>query len=135
MTAVIVDSNVVLDVITGDATWASWSSTAIARIADEAPLIINPLVYAEVSIRFETVEDLESALPLRLFRREDLPFAAGFLAGKAYYRYRERGGKRRSLLPDLLIGAHAAIAGYRVLTRDPKRYRAYFPTLDLISPR
>jgi predicted nucleic acid-binding protein len=134
MTAVIVDSNVVLDVITGDAAWAPWSSTALASIANEATLILTPLVYAEISIRFETIEDLETALPIQLFRREDMPFAAGFLAGKAYYRYRQRGGRRRSLLPDFLIGAHAAIAGYRVLTRDPKRYRTYFPTLELISP-
>ena len=134
MTPVIVDSNVLLDVISGDSRWAPWSSTALAAVANEATLVINPLVYAEVSIRFGSIEELEHALPLELLRREDLPFNAGFLAGKAYVSYRNRGGKRRSLLPDFLIGAHAAVAGYRVLTRDPKRYRSYFPTLELIAP-
>ena len=134
MIPVIVDSNVLLDVITGDATWASWSSTALAKVATDAALVINPLVYAEVSIRYDSIEELESALPQTLLRREDLPFNAGFLAGKAYVTYRHRGGRRRSLLPDFLIGAHAALAGYRILTRDPRRYRSYFPTVELISP-
>lgn len=134
MTPVIVDSNVLIDVISGDRAWAPWSSTALAAVAADAPLVINPLVYAEVSIRFNSIEELEGALPPSLLRREDLPFSAGFLAGKAYVAYRTRGGKRRSLLPDFLIGAHAALAGYRVLTRDPRRYRSYFPTVELIAP-
>ncbi|HJP87511.1 MAG TPA: type II toxin-antitoxin system VapC family toxin [Candidatus Limnocylindrales bacterium] len=129
-----VDSNILLDVITGDTAWAPWSSTALAKVATDAALVINPLVYAEVSIRYDSIEELESALPQTLLRREDLPFNAGFLAGKAYVAYRNRGGTRRSLLPDFLIGAHAAIAGYRILTRDPRRYRSYFPTVELISP-
>jgi predicted nucleic acid-binding protein len=97
-------------------------------------LVINPLIYAEVSIRFVSVEAVDHVLPTNLFRREDLPYDAAFLAGKAYVEYRERGGKRRSLLPDFLIGAHAAVAGYRMLTRDARRYRTYFPKLDLIAP-
>lgn len=134
MIPVLVDSNVLLDVAWADPRWSSWSSTALAAIADEAALVINPLIYAEVSIRYATVEAAESALPTGLYRREDIPYEAAFLAGKAYVRYRERGGRRRSILPDFLIGAHAAIAGYRVLTRDPRPYRSYFPRLELIAP-
>ena len=134
MIPVLVDSNVLLDVIAGDPRWASWSSTALAAIADEALLVINPLIYAEVSIRYDSIEAVDSVLPPNLFRREDVPYEAAFLAGKAYIRYRELGGKRRSLLPDFLIGAHAAVAGYRMLTRDSRRYRTYFPKLDLIAP-
>ena len=134
MTPVLVDSNVLLDVADGDPRLASWSSTALASIADESILVINPLIYAEVSIRYATIEAVESAMPGSLYRREDIPYEAAFLAGKAYARYRDRGGRRRSILPDFLIGAHAAIAGYRVLTRDPRRYRSYFPSIELISP-
>ena len=134
MTPVLVDSNVLLDVLAGDARWASWSSTALAALADESVLVINPLIYAEVSIRFESIEAVDEIVPTSLYRREDIPYSAAYLAGKAYLQYRRRGGKRRSLLPDFLIGAHAAVAGYRVLTRDARRYRTYFPTLELISP-
>jgi len=134
MIPVLVDSNVLLDVIAGDPRWAPWSSTALAAIADESLLVINPLIYAEVSIRYDSIEAVDNVLPPNLFRREDVPYEAAFLAGKAYIRYRERGGKRRSLLPDFLIGAHAAVAGYRMLTRDSRRYRTYFPKLDLIAP-
>jgi predicted nucleic acid-binding protein len=134
LTPVLVDTNVLLDVVVGDPRWAPWSSTALATIADESVLVINPLIYAEVSIRFVSVEAVDHVLPTNLFRREDLPYDAAFLAGKAYVEYRERGGKRRSLLPDFLIGAHAAVAGYRMLTRDARRYRTYFPKLDLIAP-
>lgn len=134
MTPILVDSNVLLDVLAGDPRWSPWSSTALAALAEESVLVINPLIYAEVSIRFESIEAIDEVMPLVLYRREDIPYSAAYLAGKAYVQYRRRGGKRRSLLPDFLIGAHAAIAGYRVLTRDPKRYRSYFPTLELISP-
>jgi predicted nucleic acid-binding protein len=134
MIPVLVDSNVLLDVIAGDPRWAPWSSTALATIADESLLVINPLIHAEVSIRFDSIEAVDGVLPASLFRREDVPYEAAFLAGKAFIQYRDRGGKRRSLLPDFFIGAHAAVAGYRVLTRDPRRYRSYFPKLDLIAP-
>lgn len=130
-----VDSNVLLDVATNDPTWGDWSATTLARCADEAILVINALVYAEVSIGFRTIEDLEDALPADLYRREDLPYEAAFLAGKCFLRYRRAGGTRRSPLPDFYIGAHAAVAGYRLLTRDAGRYRTYFPTLDLIAPQ
>jgi predicted nucleic acid-binding protein len=134
VSGVLVDSNVLLDVATDDATWGAWSSAALARTADESPLVINALIYAEVSIGFAAIEDLEDALPRDLYRREDLPYEAAFLAGKAFLRYRRSGGGRQAPLPDFYIGAHAAIAGYRLLTRDARRYRTYFPTLELIAP-
>jgi predicted nucleic acid-binding protein len=134
VTAVLVDSNVILDVVTDDATWGAWSAQALERVADEAILVINALVYAEVSIGFDAIEALEEALPPDLFQREPLPFEAAFLAGKAYQRYRAAGGARSSPLPDFYIGAHAAVAGYRLMTRDAARYRTYYPTLELIAP-
>lgn len=134
MDAVLVDSNVLLDIATNDPAWGDWSARALEQAADEAILVINALVYAEVSIGFQTIEDLEDALPSDLYRREDLPYEAAFLAGKSFLRYRHAGGTRRSPLPDFYIGAHAAVAGYRLLTRDAGRYRTYFPTLHLIAP-
>ena len=134
MDAVLVDSNVLLDVATSDPTWGDWSAETLERTADSASLVINPLVYAEVSIGFDAIEDLERALPIDLYRREALPYEAGFLAGKCFLRYRRSGGQKRSPLPDFYIGAHAAVAGYRLLTRDATRYRSYFPRLALIAP-
>jgi len=134
MTPVVVDSNVLLDVVTGDPIWSTWSSGALERAANEAPLVINALVYAEVSIGFSSIEGLEEALPYDLFLREHLPYEAAFLAGKAFLRYRQAGGTRSAPLPDFYIGAHAAVAGYRLLTRDATRYRTYFPRLELIAP-
>ncbi len=134
MTPVLVDSNVLLDVATDDPTWGSWSGNTLARAADEAVLVINALVYAEVSIGFAAIEALEDALPADLYRREDLPYDAAFLAGKAFLTYRQRGGTKRSPLPDFYIGAHAAVSRYRLLTRDATRYRTYFPKLALIAP-
>jgi predicted nucleic acid-binding protein len=134
MDAVLVDSNVLLDVATSDPTWGDWSAETLERTADSASLVINPLVYAEVSIGFAAIEDLERALPVDLYRREELPYEAGFLAGKCFLRYRRAGGQKRSPLPDFYIGAHAAVAGYRLLTRDTTRYRSYFPNLALIAP-
>jgi predicted nucleic acid-binding protein len=132
--AVLVDSNVLLDVLTEDSRWFPWSGEALARAADEAALAINPIIYAEVSIRFARIEDLEEALAPQLFERHPLPWEAAFLAGKCFLRYRRRGGQKGSTLPDFYIGAHAAIAGMRLLTRDGTRYRTYFPALRLIAP-
>lgn len=134
MTAVIVDSNVLIDVITDDPTWGEWSSHLLMQVADEAALVINALIYAEVSIAFDSIELLEEVLPHDLYRREHLPFEAAFLAGKAFRRYRASGGTRRSPLPDFYIGAHAAVAGHGLLTRDAARYRTYFPGLRLFTP-
>lgn len=134
MTPVLIDSNVLLDVAGNDPDWAQWSAGALSRAAEHAILVINPLIYSEVSISFSRIEDLERALPRRWFRRDPLPYEAAFLAGKAFLSYRKRGGARRSPLPDFYIGAHAAVADMRLLTRDAKRYRTYFPTVDLIAP-
>lgn len=130
----LVDTNVLLDIFTEDAKWASWSSQALADARDSGALVINPIVYAEVSVRFDTIEELDEALPAADFLREELPYPAGFLAGKAYARYRSQGGTKRSPIADFYIGAHAAVCGYRLLTRDGARYRTYFPKLDLITP-
>jgi predicted nucleic acid-binding protein len=130
----LVDSNVILDLVTNDPAWFEWSSEALSRAANESILAINPVVYAEVSIGFRTIEQLENLLPVEDFRRLDLPYEAAFLAGKAFLSYRRRGGKRTAPLPDFYIGAHAAIAGMRLLTRDPQRYRTYFPTVDIMAP-
>lgn len=134
MDVVLVDSNVLLDIVTNDPVWGDWSSRALERTADEAILVINAVIYAEVSIGFGAIEDLEDAVPVDLYRREALPYEAGFLAGKCFLRYRRGGGLKRSPLPDFYIGAHAAVAGYRLLTRDATRYRTYFPGLVLIAP-
>jgi len=131
---VLVDSNVLLDVLTEDAEWYDWSAEALRREADRSVLVINPIIYAEASIRFERLEDLDEALPESVFRRDPLPWEAAFLAGKAFIGYRRRRGVKRSPLPDFYIGAHAAIAGLALLTRDPKRYRTYYPSVDLIAP-
>jgi len=130
----LVDSNVILDVLTEDPDWYEWSAAALERQAERSQLVINPLIYAEVSIRFERIEDLDDALPASTFRREPLPFTAGFLAGKSFVQYRRAGGERRSPLPDFYIGAHAAITGMTLLTREGTRYLPYFPSLELVAP-
>lgn len=131
---VLVDSNVLLDVITEDRRWGAWSSRTLEQVAENERLVISPIIYAEVSIGYDSIEALEEALPAESFRRDPLPYEAGFLAGKAFLAYRRRGGRRSTPLPDFYIGAHAAIAGHRLLTRDRARYATYFPTLDLIAP-
>lgn len=130
----LIDSCVLLDVITEDKNWADWSADHIAAAMDTGRVVINPLIYAEVSVGYETVEELDELLPAGDYEREPLPYLAGFAAGKAFLRYRRGGGDKRSPMPDFYIGAHAAVAGYRLLTRDVRRYRTYFPTVDLIAP-
>lgn len=134
MTTTLVDSNVILDVVTEDAEWFDWSAAALARQADAGPLVVNPIIYAEASARFERIEELEAALPADYFQRSPLPWEAAFLAGRSFLAYRRRGGQRHSPLPDFYIGAHALVAGMTLLTRDPGRYRTYFPRLKLIAP-
>ena len=131
---VLVDSNVLLDLAMDDPDWAGWSSQAVADCAEHSELIINPIIYAEVSVSFTTVEALDSALPGAVYHRESLPWEAGFLAGKCYLSYRRHGGTRRSPLPDFYIGAHAAVGNLALLTRDAARYRTYFPRLEILSP-
>jgi len=134
-TVTLVDSNVLLDVLTDDPAWARWSSEALVHAFDEGPVVLNPVVYAEVSVGFDRVEELDEALPEAVFVREPLPYPAGFVAGKAFLKYRRSGGFKPVPLPDFYIGAHAAVAGYRLLTRDARRYRTYFPRLELLAPR
>ena len=129
-----VDSNVLLDLMTEDPTWFNWSAATIEAAADTSRLVINPVICAEVSIRYSTIEELEASLPPSLLEREAIPFEAAFLAGKCFFDYRRRGGAKVSTLPDFFIGAHAAVAGYRLMTRDTARYRTYFPNLVLITP-
>jgi len=134
MTAILVDSNVLLDIITEDARWASWSAETIEDAANQFRLVINPVIYAEVSVRYSRIEELDAVLPEVLFYREAIPYEAAFLAGKSFSIYRRREGVKRSPLPDFFIGAHAAVAGYRLMTRDASRYRTYFPKVSLITP-
>jgi predicted nucleic acid-binding protein len=134
VSAILVDSNVILDTLTEDADWFQWSSDALAEAAESATLVINPIIYAEVSIRFARIEELEETLPPSYFRRDALPWEAGFLAGKCFAAYRRRGGLRHAPLPDFYIGAHAAVSGMTLLTRDISRYKTYFPRVRLISP-
>lgn len=134
MNRILVDSNILLDVLTDDPRWYDWSATQLDTCAARAELCIDPIVYAEVSVGFERIEDLDHALPPNAFTRLELPWEAGFLAGKAFLRYRHAKGSRSSPLPDFYIGAHAAIEGMPLLTRDVQRYRTYFPKLELICP-
>jgi hypothetical protein len=130
----LVDSSVILDIVTDDPVWAQWSADALARARDEGLLVINPIVYAEVSAGFDRIEVLDDAVHADDFRREALPYEAGFVAGKAFLAYRRRGGQKRSPLPDFYIGAHAAVRRYTLLARDAALYRTYFPTVPLIAP-
>jgi predicted nucleic acid-binding protein len=134
MSAVLVDSDVLFDLTAPDSDWTEWSARALEAVADRFRLVINAVIYGEVSVRYSRIEALDLALPAAMFEREYLPYEAAFLAGKAFRLYRQRGGTRRSPLPDFLVGAHAAIAGYQLLTRDVARYRTYFPHLRLIAP-
>jgi len=134
MTGTLVDSNVILDVLTEDPRWDAWSAAALAQAANAGPVYINPIIYAEVSIGVATIEEMEEVLPAASFPRLPIPLEAAFLAGKAFLRYRKRKGTKTTPLPDFFIGAHAAVAGLRLLTRDSRRYRTYFPSIEIIAP-
>lgn len=129
----LVDSSVLLDALTEDPHWFAWSSEKLAEATDAGELAINPVIFAEVSVHYSRIEDVDHALP-PVLRRDSLPYEASFLAGKAFREYRRRGGLRRSPLPDFFIGAHALVAGYTLLTRDPARFRTYFTALRIIAP-
>ena len=134
MAGVLVDSNVLLDVLTEDPHWFHWSSSTLKRCAERSVLLINPLIYAEVSVRFRTIEELEDALPHSMFEWRQVPWEAAFLAAKCFLKYRQSGGLKSAPLPDFFIGAQAAVERLDLLTRDAGRYRAYFPTVKLIAP-
>jgi predicted nucleic acid-binding protein len=130
----LVDSNVLIDILSEDDEWFDWSSSMLEAVAHRGVVVINPIVYAEVSLAFKRIEELDEALPRAYYQRVDLPWEAAFLAGHAFLKYRRAGGTRRSPLPDFYIGAHAAIAGLTLLTRDARRYRSYFPTIRIVAP-
>ena len=132
--SVLVDANVLIDLATDDPAWAEWSAAELERAGQGGRLVINPIVYAEVSVAFDRIEDLDALLPPELFHREALPWEAAFLAGKAFLAYRRRGGTKETPLPDFYIGAHAAVRGYCLLTRDRGRFATYFPTVEVIAP-
>lgn len=134
MRPVLVDSNVILDIAIADSPWREWSAMALSRSAENRLLILDPIIYAEISVAFLDIADVDALVDEAGLTREDLPWGAAFLAGKAFKRYRRRGGERRSPLPDFFIGAHAAVRRYTLLTRDARRYRTYFPSVDLICP-
>jgi predicted nucleic acid-binding protein len=130
----IVDTNVLVDLTTTGSPWHAWSRGQVVSAFRRGPVVINPIIYAEFSVRYDDIEEVERILPQDEFRRENLPWPAAFAAAAAFRVYRSAGGGRERILPDFLIGAHAAIRGYAVLTRDPKGYRSYFPSLDLVTP-
>jgi predicted nucleic acid-binding protein len=132
--ATMVDTNVLIDVFHTSGTFTEWSTERLAAARLEGPLLINPLIYAEMAAGYATHDALDAALAPSLFRREELPWEAAFAAGQAFLRYRRSGGDKKSPLPDFYIGAHAFIKGYRLLTRDVAKYRSHFPLLSLISP-
>lgn len=132
--AVLVDTNVLVDVAVRDPKWLNWSRGQLLRLARDEPLVINPIIYSEFSVRYSDRDSVDALLPVSDFHRESLPWAAAFAAGVAFRIYRLAGGGRERVLPDFLIGAHAAIRGHKILTRDPKGYRSYFPDIDIISP-
>jgi predicted nucleic acid-binding protein len=135
MSEILVDSNVILDVLTEDPQWFEWSAQMLTDYTNQGDLVINPIIYAEISMGFNQSEEAEAALPEEFFRRDPLPYAAAFLAGQSFLDYRRRGGERRSPLPDFYIGAHAAVINIPLLTRDVNRYRTYFPSVQLITPQ
>lgn len=130
---VLVDTNVLIDVLEDDPTWADWSIDQLRTQSTLHALAINPIVYAELALTFTTVEALDDTVTQMGLRMKEIPRPALFLAGKAYARYRKAGGSKNNVLADFFIGAHAAVSGYPLLTRDAKRYRSYFPTVELIT--
>jgi predicted nucleic acid-binding protein len=130
----LVDTNVLLDLVTDDPVWAVWSARQLRRLSTRSSLIVNSVIYAELSVGYDHVDEVDAALDAAGVELVEIPRAALFLAGRAFQSYRARGGTRTSVLPDFFIGAHAAIQGLSLLTRDARRYRSYFPTIELITP-
>lgn len=131
---VLIDTNVLLDVVTNHPQWADWSQGRLEAASARDRLAVNAVVYAELSIGFRRIEEVESLLAKTRIAVEEIPREALFLAAKAFQRYKRRGGTGTGVLPDFFIGAHAAVLGAPLLTRDSRRYADYFPTVELISP-
>ena len=130
----LVDTNVLLDLVTGDPVWATWSMAQLEAAALQGLLAVNDVVYAELSVRYRDIADLDAMISLAELAHLPMPKEALFLAGKAFHAYRKAGGSRMGVLPDFFIGAHAAVAGLILITRDAGRYRTYFPSLALLTP-
>ncbi len=129
----IADSNILLDIFTNDPHWGDWSAKQLALAFDIGPVIINPLIYAEISVGFSSIEELEFSLPVQI-GREDLPWEAAFLAGKCFKKYRQHGGLKTAPLPDFYIASHAVVTGRVLITRDRRTYQKIFPDLEVIAP-
>ncbi|RUM18975.1 PIN domain-containing protein [Rhizobium phaseoli] len=132
--ATLVDTNILVDLAVAGSDWHDWSRRKMLDVFRDGPVLINPIIYSEFSVRYEDMDEVEQLLPQDEFRRENLPWPAVFAAAQAFRLYRRAGGRRDQILPDFLIGAHAAIRGYKILTRDPGGYRSYFPSVELITP-
>ncbi|KJS15826.1 MAG: DNA-binding protein [Hoeflea sp. BRH_c9] len=132
--ATLVDTNVLIDIAFRDPDWREWSRYRMTEALKRGALVINPVIFSEFSYRYESLEEVDALLDPSEFQREHLPWDSAFAAGRAFRIYRYNGGRRERTLPDFLIGAHAVVRGYRLLTRDPAGYRSYFPTLDIIAP-
>lgn len=134
MTATLLDSNVLIDALDRESSWRAWADQELAAAVERGPVFVNQIIYAEVSVGFPSVEACDRALAAKWIERVPIPWPASFAAGRAFLAYRRRGGTKRSPLPDFFIGAHAAVARWPLLTRDPSRYRTYFPGVRLIAP-
>lgn len=134
MSSTLIDSNVLIDLFDEDSEWRDWSAAMVYAARKRGDVVINPLIFAEVSAGYDSFEEVDGLLAVPFFKREPLPWEAAFLAGRAFWLYRQRGGTRTSPLPDFYIGAHAAVAGHTLLTRDARRYRHYFPKLRIVAP-
>jgi predicted nucleic acid-binding protein len=134
MSGVLFDTNVLLDIATADATWLAWSEAHFRAFTLQGPILINPIIYAELAPAFATRSDLDRWLDLAVFQRLSLPYSAGWLAAQAFVKYRRAGGAKSSPLPDFYIGAHAEAEGLTLVTRDVQRYRTYFPNVALVTP-
>ena len=130
----LVDTNVLVDVLQDDPQWAAWSIQQLRAQASIHQLTINPVIYAEISLSFSTLEALDSVVAMLGLEMREIPRPALFLAAKAYAQYRKRGGSKQQVLSDFFIGAHAAVQGWSLLTRDAGRFRTYFPTLEVLAP-
>lgn len=132
--SIIVDSNIILDILTENKEWYRWSSEQLVNLSKDNELIINQVIYSEISIRFSSIEDLDEVIAEAGLKCENLPWEACFLAGKCFMQYKKNQGTKYSTLPDFYIGAHAAITKRRLLTRDVRRYKTYFNNLEIIVP-
>ena len=134
MAIILIDSCVVTDLASPESTWFEWSATTLERLDQDNTMVINPIIYAECSVGFERIEEVEALFGHLGFISKPIPKEALFLAGKAFLQYKKRKGGKTNVLPDFFIGAHAAIANYPLITRDKGRFSTYFPSVELIMP-